>query len=57
MSETIKFGDLEIPVARKSVKNVHLSVYPPHGKVTLVAPTGTRLEVVRAYVATKRAWI
>lgn len=57
MSETINFGDLEIPVARKSVKNVHLSVYPPHGKVTLVAPTGTRLEVVRAYVATKLAWI
>jgi predicted metal-dependent hydrolase len=57
MSETIKFGDLEICVALKPVKNVHLSVYPPHGKVTLVAPTGTRFEIIRAYVATKLAWI
>lgn len=57
MSEIIKFGDLEIPVTRKSVKNVHLSVYPPDGRVTLVAPASIRFEVIRAYAASKLIWI
>jgi predicted metal-dependent hydrolase len=35
----------------------HLSVHPPGGRVTLVAPTGTRLEVARAYVVSKLGWI
>jgi predicted metal-dependent hydrolase len=39
------------------VKNVHLSVHPPLGHVTLVAPTATRLEVARAYAISKLGWI
>ena len=57
MIETIQLGDIVIAVTRKAVKNVHLSVHPPAGCVTLVAPTGTRLEVARAYAITKLAWI
>ena len=57
MSETIRFGDIEIAVTRKAVKNVHLSVHPPTGRVTLVAPTATRLEVARAYAIAKLGWI
>lgn len=57
MVESIKLGDVVIAVTRKDVKNVHLSVHPPAGRVTLVAPTGTRLEVVRAYAAAKLGWI
>lgn len=57
MTETIRLGDIEIAVTRKAVKNVHLSVYPPEGRVTLVAPSGTRLEVVRAYAISKLGWI
>lgn len=57
MTETIQLGDIEIAVSRKSVKNVHLSVHPPAGRVTLVAPTGTRLEVARAYAISKLGWI
>lgn len=55
--ETIQLGDIEIAVTFKAVKNVHLSVYPPAGNVTLVAPTGTRLEVARAYAISKLGWI
>ena len=51
MSETIVLGDVSIAVSRKSIKNVHLSVHPPQGRVTLVAPTATRFEVVRAFYA------
>lgn len=57
MTECIQLGDLTIEVTRKAVKNVHLSVHPPAGHVTLVAPTNTRLEVARAYAISKLGWI
>lgn len=58
MTQThIRLGELNIVVTFKSVKNVHLSVHPPEGTVTLVAPTGTRLEVARAYATSKLRWI
>lgn len=57
MTETIQLGDIVIAVSRKAVKNVHLSVHPPDGRVTLVAPKETRLEVARAYAISKLGWI
>jgi len=57
MAQTIKIGDLIIELTRKDVKHVHLSVHPPAGRVTLVAPSTTRLEVARAYAVSKLAWI
>jgi hypothetical protein len=57
MSELIEIGKIAINVTRKDIKNVHLSVHPPDGRVTLSAPTDTRLEVVRAYAISKLAWI
>ncbi|MBM9519531.1 M48 family metallopeptidase [Desulforhopalus vacuolatus] len=57
MSEIIHIGDLSIAVTRKDIKNVHLSVHPPEGRVTLSAPTETRLEVARAYAITRLSWI
>ncbi len=56
-TETIEIGDIAIAVERKDVRNVHLSVHPPNGRVTLVAPTATRLEVARAYAISKLGWI
>jgi len=57
MAETIRLGDISIAVTRKNVKHVHLSVHPPRGRVTLVAPTGTRPEVARAYAISRLGWI
>ena len=57
MKQTIRLGDVVIAVTRKAVKHVHLSVHPPNGRVTLVAPTGTRLEVARAYAISRLGWI
>jgi predicted metal-dependent hydrolase len=57
MMETILLGDISIAVTRKDIKNVHLSVHPPHGRVTLSAPKATRLEVARAYAISKLGWI
>jgi predicted metal-dependent hydrolase len=57
MNEMIQLGDIEIQVTRKAIKNVHLSVHPPHGQVTLAAPTNTRLDIARAYAISKLDWI
>lgn len=57
MSETLRLGGLSIELTRKAVKHVHLTVHPPEGRVSLVAPRGTRTEVARAYAISKLAWI
>ena len=57
MVETLQIGEITIEMTRKDVKHVHLSVYPPMGRVSLVAPTATRIEVARAYAISKLAWI
>jgi len=57
MAEIIELGDLRIALTRKDVKHVHLSVHPPEGRVTLVAPASTRFEVARAYAISRLGWI
>jgi predicted metal-dependent hydrolase len=57
MSGTIQIGELSIRLTKKDVRNVHLSVYPPDGRVTLTAPTTTRVDVARAYAISKLSWI
>jgi len=57
MSQTIQLGNISILVTKKDIKNVHLSVHPPDGRVTLVAPTATRIDVARAYAISKLGWI
>lgn len=53
----IRLGEITIAATRKAVKHVHLSVHPPHGRVTLVAPLDTRPEVMLTYAISKLAWI
>ena len=57
MSELIHLGATAISVTRKDIKHVHLSVHPPSGRVTMVAPLATRSEVARAYAVSKLGWI
>lgn len=57
MTENIRLGEIAIAFTQRDVKNAHLSVHPPNGRVTLVAPRGTRSEVARAYAISKLAWI
>jgi predicted metal-dependent hydrolase len=57
MNDIIQLGDIRIEVTRKDIKNVHLSVHPPDGRVTMAAPAATRLEVARAYAISKLPWI
>lgn len=57
MNQTIQLGDISILLTRKAIKHVHLSVHPPTGRVTLVAPVATRLDIARAYAISKLGWI
>jgi hypothetical protein len=48
----IQLGDIAVEVVQKSIKNIHLSVYPPQGKVRIAAPLrmdlGTNILTVKA---------
>ena len=44
-------------MVQKDIKNVHLSVYPPNGRVRLSAPLRMSAETIRVFAASKIAWI
>ena len=55
--QEIQLGDITIEVTQKDIKNVHLSVYPPFGKVKIAAPNRMDLDTIRIYAITKLGWI
>lgn len=57
MLEQLELSELSIDLVRKQIKNVHLSVYPPTGRVRVAAPEEMNLETIRAFAATKLSWI
>ncbi|MEO5812751.1 MAG: SprT family zinc-dependent metalloprotease [Rhodanobacter sp.] len=50
-------GDLRVDVVRKDIKNIHLGVYPPHGKVRIAAPAWMELDAIRLFAINKLVWI
>ena len=57
MVTQIQLGDIMVDVVRKNIKNIHLSVYPPTGKVRISAPTGMNLDTIRVFAVSKLGWI
>lgn len=57
MLNQIQLGDISVDVVRKDIKNVHLSIHPPTGRVRIAAPERMRLEIVRVFAISKLAWI
>jgi predicted metal-dependent hydrolase len=57
MPEQIELGDITIDVVKKDIKNIHLSVYPPTGRVRISAPLRMDLNTIRVFVITKLGWI
>lgn len=55
--QEIQLGDITVEVTQKDIKNVHLSVYPPFGKVKIAAPNRMDLDTIRIYAITKLGWI
>lgn len=53
----IEIGGIPVEVVFKDIKNVHLSVHPPTGRVRIAAPERMKLDTVRVYAISKIDWI
>jgi predicted metal-dependent hydrolase len=56
-SRNITVSGLTVEVVRKPIKNLHLGVYPPQGRVRVAAPLAVDDEAVRLAVVGKLGWI
>jgi predicted metal-dependent hydrolase len=57
MPTTIQIGELFVEITQKDIKNVHLSVHPPLGRVTIAAPRHLSISAIRAFAIGKLSWI
>lgn len=57
MATQFTLGDIAVDVVQKDIKNVHLSVYPPAGRVRISAPLRMSLDTIRVFAISKLTWI
>ena len=57
MRRQVRLGDIAVDVLLKDIKNVHLSVHPPTGRVRISAPKRMSLDTIRVFAISKLAWI
>ncbi|MEA3188728.1 MAG: hypothetical protein QOD99_2558 [Chthoniobacter sp.] len=55
--KTITVSDVDVQIVRKAIKNLHLGVYPPVGRVRVAAPLAVSDNAVRLAVVGKLGWI
>ena len=53
----ITVSNITIDVIRKDIKNLHLAVYPPTGRVRIASPLRLDDEAVRLFAIAKLGWI
>jgi predicted metal-dependent hydrolase len=53
----IRVSGVPVEIVRKGIKNLHLGVYPPHGRVRVAAPLRVSDDAVRLAVVGKLGWI
>jgi predicted metal-dependent hydrolase len=53
----IRVSGIRVQIVRKDIKNLHLGVYPPNGRVRVAAPLRVRDDAVRLAVIDKLGWI
>ena len=53
----LTLGDISIEVVQKDIKNIHLSVYPPTGRVRISAPLRMDLDAIRIFAISKLSWV
>ena len=57
MVSQIKLGEIAVDVVLKDIMNVHLSVYPPTGRVRISAPKRMSIDTIRVFAISKLDWI
>ena len=55
--EQITISNIKIDVIRKDIKNIHLAVYPPTGRVRIAAPLNVNDDAIRLFAISKLGWI
>ena len=55
--EQLKLGNITVDVIQKNIKNIHLSVHPPTGRVRISAPTRLDMDTIRVFAVSKLSWI
>ena len=53
----MKVLGIDVEVERKPIKNTHLSVYPPNGRVHISVPEGLSDKDIRSFVVSHLAWV
>jgi predicted metal-dependent hydrolase len=53
----VNIAGIDIELIQKDIKNIHLAVYPPDGKVRLAAPKDVNVGTLELYVISKLPWI
>ncbi len=56
-TKQIDVGGISVDVVFKNIKNIHLSVHPPTGRVRISAPKRVSLDTLRVYAISKIEWI
>lgn len=57
MGKLLRVGGMAVDVVLKDIKNVHLTVHPPTGRVRVSAPARMPLDTIRVFVISKLGWI
>lgn len=54
---SVVIGDIEIDIIKKNIKNLHLSIHPPDGRVRIAAPAQMKDDAIRVFAISKLSWI
>jgi predicted metal-dependent hydrolase len=57
MTEVLTIGGVSVEIVKKDVRNVHLTVHPPDGRVRIAAPMRMKVHTLRLFAISKLTWI
>lgn len=57
MVTRLNLGEISVDLVFKDIKNVHLSVHPPTGRVRIAAPERMDVDKIRIFAISKLDWI
>jgi predicted metal-dependent hydrolase len=55
--KSITIGGISVDVKRKGIRNIHLAVCPPAGRVRISVPARMSDEAIRLFIVSKLGWI
>nr|WP_111301135.1 YgjP-like metallopeptidase domain-containing protein [Paracoccus saliphilus] len=56
-TKLLEIAGLSVELVRKPIKNLHIGVYPPSGRVRVAAPPALSEDAVHVAVVTRLGWI